>query len=64
MLSSSQRIVNIRRRGAPYLEGGTNFVGERFAPDTLTAFTSAVGITCLDHEAFDIPMPEGVIIVS
>ena len=46
------------------LEGGTYLVGEGLAPQALAAFARAGGVAGLDHEAFDVAVPEGVIIVA
>ena len=47
-----------------YLESRANLIRERFAPNALTALPRSRGVAGLCHEALDVPMPEGIIIVA
>ena len=47
-----------------YLQGGADFVCERFAPDALATLAGTRGVAGLDHEASDVSVPDAVIVVA
>ena len=61
---NSACMTRMRKRGSTDLEGGADLIRKRLPPDALAAFARARRITCLDHEAFDVPVPQAVIIIA
>jgi hypothetical protein len=45
------------------LEGGTNFIGERFTPYALAALPRSIWIARLNHEASNVPVEDTVVVV-
>jgi hypothetical protein len=51
-------------RNEPYLEGLPELVGELGAPYGGASLAGAGGVTALDHEALDVAVEDGAVVVA